>query len=241
MIRWVLPFAMLACCKHSGRREVMVGAAISVKESMDALAPRLASATGARVTFAFGASGDLASQMKRGAPFDVLVSAGDEARLASIADDACTMAWNTLALVRRRGGPIVTWTTLDRTPNEFRLAIGLEPQVPAGVYAERALRTLGEWDALQPKIVHGTNVRNVLDLVARGEADAGIVYATDVGIREGVESLGDVPASARPDVHYPVYVAKSAPPASRAIAAFLCGDDAKRTLAAHGFLDHPPP
>jgi molybdate transport system substrate-binding protein len=240
MKRWVLPLAMLACCKHGGEGRLTVGAAISLKESMEALEPRLAKAAGGQVDLAFGASGDLASQMERGAPFDVLVSAGDEPRLGAVADDACTMAWNTLALVRRRGGPAVSWTTLDRTPKAFRLAIGLVPQVPAGVYAERALHALGAWDAVAPKIVRGTNVRNVLDLVARGEADAGIVYATDVPIRPDVESLGDVPASARPDVHYPVYVARSASPRRRALAKLLCEPETRRVLAAHGFLDHPP-
>ncbi len=239
MIRRVLPLAMLACCNHS--RPVTVGAAISLKESMQAIEPRIEKLHGGRADFAFGASGDLASQMERGAPFDVLATAGDEPRLAGLADEACTMAWNTLVLVRRRGSPAtVSWSTLDRLPPGFRLAIGLVPQVPAGVYAEQALHALGVWDAVSPKLVRGTNVRNVLDLVARGEADAGVVYATDVSIRRDVESLGAVPDAARPNVHYPVYVAKSASAASRAIAKLLCDDETKRTLVSHGFLDHPP-
>jgi len=238
-VRWVLPIVLVAACKHA--RPVTVGAAISLKESMDDLAPRLEKTSGRRVDFAFGASGDLASQMARGAPFDVLVAAGEEPRLAGVADDACTLAWNTLALVRRRGSAAdVTWTTLARVPAGFRLAVGLVPQVPAGVYAEAALTKLGEWDAVAPRVVRGANVRAVLDLVARGEADAGIVYATDVRIRPDVESLGDVPAAARPDVHYPVYVAKSATADGRALAKLLCDDASRRVLASHGFLDRAP-
>lgn len=238
MTRWGLAFVLIAQCDHS--KPITVGAAISLKESMDAIEPRVARAHGSRVDFAFGASGDLASQMVRGAPFDVLATAGDEPRLASIADETCTLAWNTLVLIRRRGGPATSWTTLDQTSPDFRLAIGLVPQVPAGVYAEQALHALGKWDAVAPKLVRGTNVRNVLDLVARGEADAGIVYATDVSIRPDVESLGAVPDAARPNVHYPVYVAKTASPGSRAIAKLLCDDETKGVLVAHGFLDHSP-
>lgn len=239
MIRWVLPIVLLAQCNHS--KPTVVGAAISLKESMDSIEPRLAKATGGPVDFAFGASGDLASQMERGAPFDVLATAGDEPRLAAVADESCTLAWNTLVLVRRRGAAVaVTWATLGSTPPGFRLAIGLVPQVPAGVYAEQALHALGAWDAVAPKLVRGTNVRSVLDLVARGEADAGVVYATDVPIRPDVESLGAVPDAARPNVRYPVYVAKSAGPGARAIAKLLCDDETKRALVSHGFLDHPP-
>ncbi len=240
MKRLILPLGLLVFCKHPTRPELTVGAAISLKESMDEIAPRLSKDSPAEVRFAFGASGDLASQMERGAPFDVLASAGEEPRLATIADESCTLAWNTLALVKRRGGASVEWAALGSSPASFRLAIGLTPQVPAGVYAEDALRRLAVWDAVAPKIVRGTNVRSVLDLVARGEADEGIVYATDVKIRDDVELVAMVPQSARPNVHYPVYVSKHAGGAARAVAKLLCDDETKRVLASRGFLDRAP-
>ena len=91
-----------------------------------------------------------------------------------------------------------------------------------------------------PKVVRGTNVRNVLDLVARGEADEGIVYATDVPVSKDVDVVAEVPARARPNVRYPVYVANAARADERAVADFLCAPAAKTALASHGFLDHPP-
>jgi molybdate transport system substrate-binding protein len=233
LARAVVLLPALAC--KSPPHDVTVGAAISLKEVMDEVAT-----TDANISMVYGASGDLASQMEHGAPFDVLAAAGDEPRFAPHADEQCTLAWNTLVLVKRRGSPTIAWATLDRTPSAFRLAIGLTPQVPAGAYAEQALRQLGIWDAVAPKTVRGTNVRNVLDLVARGEADAGIVYATDVKIRPEVEIVGEVPASARPNVHYPVYVAHNASARAVAVARSLCGDATKRVLVKHGFLDHPP-
>jgi molybdate transport system substrate-binding protein len=227
---------LLGACKHDPR-EVTVGAAISLKEVMDEVG---ATSQGAHLTLVYGASGDLAAQMEHGAPFDVLLAAGAEPRLANMADESCTLAWNTLVLVKRRGAPDVSWTTLDTTPPSFRLAIGLTPQVPAGVYAEEALRKLGEWSAVEAKTVRGTNVRAVLDLVARGEADAGIVYATDKAVRNDIDVVGEVPKAARPNVRYPLYVAHGASPASRSVAQLLCGEETRRTLVAHGFLDHPP-
>ena len=211
---------------------VTVGAAISLKEAFDSLPLE-------HVSKVYGASGDLAVQMEHGS-LEVLASAGPEPRLSTAADEACTLAWNTLVLVVHRGSPAVSWTTLDQTPTTFRLAIGATPQVPAGVYAESALRKIGVWSAVEPKTVRGVNVRNVLDLVARGEADAGIVYATDLHVRKDVDLAGEVPASARPDVRYPLYVSHGASPASRAVAASLCTDATRHALAAFGFLEHAP-
>jgi molybdate transport system substrate-binding protein len=226
---------LLTCCRHP-TSEVTVGAAISLKEALD----DVAATSSLHVRLVYGASGDLAAQMDHGAPFDLVAAAGEETHLSGIADEACTLAWNTLVLIKHRGSPDVTWTTLDKTPPSFRLAIGLTPQVPAGVYAEDALHRLGQWSAIAPKTVRGTNVRNVLDLVVRGEADAGVVYATDVRGKPDVDVIGEVPDFARPNVRYPLYLAHNASPASRAIATTLCSDDSKRRLVAHGFLDHPP-
>ncbi len=229
----VLALGFVASCKHSQRPVVVVGAAISLKESLDELAPRLEKETHAEIHFSFGASGELAGEWNHGAPFDMLAAAGDE---RVDADEACTLAWNTLALVKPRGKESVDWSALATSPRSFRLAIGLTPQVPAGVYAEEALHRVGAWDAIAPKLVRGTNVRSVLDLVARSEADEGIVYATDVKLRSDVELVSLVPASARPNVHYPVYVAKHASDAARAVTKFLCDDESKRVLSSHGFL-----
>jgi molybdate transport system substrate-binding protein len=237
MIRlFFVAIGLLASCKHSAPppTTITVGAAISLKEAAEELKPP------GDVQWAFGASGDLASQMERGAPFDVLVAAGEQRILAGLATEKCTIAWNTLVLVKHRGAASVGWSELTSAPASFRLAIGYALSVPAGAYAEEALRKLGVWDGVAPKIVRGTNVRNVLDLVARGEADEGIVYATDVRISKDVEVVAEVPASARPNVRYPVYVANAARKEEMAVADYLCAPDARRVLVSHGFLDHPP-
>jgi len=232
----VLVALVVAACKHDPA-EVTVGAAISLKESLDDVASRTHDA---RLTLVYGASGDLAAQMEHGAPFDILAAAGEEPRLANIADEKCTLTWNTLVLVKQRGAPEIAWTTLDKTNPSFRLAIGLTPQVPAGVYAEQALQRLGVWQAIERKTVRGVNVRSVLDLVARGEADAGIVYATDAKTRNDVEVVGEVPKGARPNVRYPVYLAHAASQRSRDVAEHLCDAATRSILVGHGFLDHPP-
>ncbi len=234
----LIALAMLASCKHDPA-EITVGAAISLKESMDEVASSKAED---KLLFTYGSSGELATQMLHGAPFDVLATAGVEPQLAGLADERCTLAWNTLVLVRHRDPALseITWATLDKTRRSFRLAIGLAPQVPAGVYAEEALRKLEMWDAIAPKIVRGVNVRAVLDLVARGEADAGIVYATDAKVRTDMDVVGEVPAFARPDVRYPLYVKHGASERASKVAGLLCSDETRRVLVAHGFLGAKP-
>ena len=54
--------------------------------------------------------------------------------------------------------------------------------VPAGRYTQEALTQAGLWEQLQPKLIMGESVRQVLDYVSRGEVDAGFVYATDAAI-----------------------------------------------------------
>src|SRR5581483_2337766 len=114
----------------------------------------------------------------------------------------------------------------------------LVPQVPAGVYAEKVLRDGGEWERIEPHVVRGTNVRNVLDLVARGEADEGVVYGTDVNIRGDIELVEVAPKTlARVEVRYPVYLAKAAREPSASVARFLCDPKTRKALVARGFLD----
>src|SRR5262249_58020877 len=75
-------------------------------------------------------------------------------------------------------------------PADARIAIGDPCSVPAGRYAKQALEALGEWDALAPRLVLGTDVTGVLAIVRRGEAVAGFVYETDALGVGGGEVVG---------------------------------------------------
>ncbi len=236
-----LALAALACgCKgRPAPREVDLAAAISLKESVDEAATRYAKEhPEVHVVTTYGASGELATRMARGAPVDLLASAGTEDALDGKADTECTMVTNTVVLIRRPDDALagVTWEHLATDTAVTRVAIGLTPQVPAGVYAEEALRRLGELDALRPKLVRGANVRQVLDLVARGEADVGVVYATDVKTRPGVVLVGPPPVAAMPHIAYPLYVARGAARDAKELAAYLCGAEGREAMLDHGFL-----
>jgi molybdate transport system substrate-binding protein len=233
---------------------VVVAAAVSLRAPLEELARRYEAARpGTRIRFSFGASGDLAHQIREGAPAALFASAAEgpakELEAAQLATRSCVLTTGALTLVRRDAPELagLRWETLAQTPALTRLALGLTPAVPAGVYAEETLRTLGSFEALGPKIVRGANARNVLDMVARGEADAAIVYATDAmlsvdgGAR--VVIVGAPPASAAPRVVYPLDIVRSGAgdgggdtsAGAPAFASALCAPDAAAVFARYGF------
>lgn len=233
----------LACKSPSAATQVIhVSAAISLKEPLEEIARAYEAAhPDTHVQIALGASGDLATQIERGAEVDLFASAADApaSRLveAGRATPSCQLATNALVMIRRNDPALanVGWETLAASPAVARVAVGLSPTVPAGTYAESTLKKLGAWEAIAPKIVRGANVRQVLDLVARGEADVGFVYATDVRARGDVVVVGEPPVAAKPNIVYPLVRAPDASAAARDFAAYLCGTDARAIFAKSGF------
>jgi molybdate transport system substrate-binding protein len=108
--------------------------------------------------------------------------------------------------------------------------------VPVGLYAEQALKKLGMWDAVQPRLARTDDVRAALLLVERGEAPAGIVYATDAPVSKGVMVAGVFPANSHDPVSYPFAVIKAGDtPEARALMTFLAGPDARAIFDKRGF------
>jgi len=94
-------------------------------------------------------------------------------------------------------------------PEIGRVAIGSPKAVPAGQYAEEALRNLKLWDALQPRLVLAENVRQVLDYVTRGEVDAEIVRASDMTEVHGQAAIAaQAPKGSDSPIRYPIAVVK---------------------------------
>ncbi len=234
-------------CRRGGEgaAPIVVAAAVSLREPLEELGRNYERRRpGAALRFEWGASGELGRRIAAGAPAALFASASPAALEPLAArgelEPACTLARGRLVLVRRPGAELagLDWGSLARHPGLERLALGLAPAVPAGAYAEEALRRLGALDALGAKIVRGATVRHVLDLVARGEADAGFVYATDVRGRADVVVIGEAPEAARPTITFPL--ALVGPPgaagaAARDLASFLCGPEGRSAFARSGF------
>lgn len=224
---------------------ITVLAAISLRDAMTEIAHDFEATHNAKIDLVFGASGQLAAQVVAGAPSDVFVSAANEQvdRLvnAKLVDPASrrVVAMNTLALVvpKDAAAPIAGFDALGSAAVR-RLAIGEPKSVPAGMYAMQTLAHLKLDQAVASKLVLGANVKQVLDYVARGEADAGLVYATDVAAAgDKVRLVAVADESSHEPIQYPAIVvsASKSPELAKAFVASLEDVKAQQTLGKFGF------
>jgi molybdate transport system substrate-binding protein len=196
---------------------------------------------GAKLRYSFDGSSRLAAQVQAGVDADVVIFA-DEPSMDAISamilpDSRVNLLGNTLvvAVPDDAGWAPATVTELA-DPRLKHLALAGE-NVPAGRYAREALGHAGILDALSPRIVSGDNVRTTLAWVTRGEADAGIVYATDVRAAPGARVAFTIDAASHPPIRYPAAALKTSThgDAARAFLAFCQEDGAQAVFAEAGF------
>lgn len=181
-------------------------AAASLTEVVEGLAKSFDGA----VAPSFGASSELARQIRDGAPADVFVSASPEwiafLREANALDgEAVVIARNELVCVAPKGSPLAgaardPQSLLERLPAGEKIAIA-DAAVPAGEYARKALEHAGLLQAYEARLVGQKDVRAVLHAVEQGELAAGFVYATDARVAP-VERLFAFAAASHPPIEY---------------------------------------
>ena len=201
----------------SGRAgdSLRVSAAVSLTESLEAAAAAFERTTGRRVVLNFGASNVLAQQVVEGARIDLFISADDPqmARVVAqgLAATPIVPLWgNRLVVVTPAGAPVPSpMPEALADPRVERIAIGDPAGVPAGVYARQWLEAIGLWQEIERKIVPSGSVRAALAAVAAGNAEAGVVYATDVGKRSGVAVAHEVTGEAAPRIVYSAVILTS--------------------------------
>ncbi len=188
----------------------------------------------------------LARQVESGAPSGVFIAA-DEAWArhlvqAGVADGAAltVLASNSLVVI------VPTDAAAEATPRAVadlarvgirRLALADPQAVPAGRYARAALVSAGVWAAVRERVVTTAHVRAAVALVASGEADAAVVYATDAA-HPGVRIACAVPADSHPRIVYSLLLVGQAPtadPAARELWTWLQGPEVRAVLLRHGF------
>jgi molybdate transport system substrate-binding protein len=167
------------------RIELIVSAAASLQDSLELLQTQYeASHPNIDLIFNYGSSGTLEQQIEQGAPVDVFLSAGQKQMDGLISkqfiDKSQTILKNELVVVVASGSK-KDWSNIQSLTSDkiSKIAIGQPETVPAGLYAQQALKTLGLWDSIQKKLVYAKDVQQVLNYVETGNADAGFVYLTD--------------------------------------------------------------
>ena len=237
----------LASAAHA--QEILVSAAISLKEAVEEVGRQFQSAhPGVTVRFNLGASGELQKQIEAGAPVDLFLSAGQrqmdvlEQQRLLLPKSRRIVARNVLTLIAPGTSTLTLRGPADLARAEVhRVVLGNPKTVPAGQYADECLRSLGLWEALQAKLIFAENVRQVLEYVARGEVDAGFVYATDLLSRPGPgREVARPPQTSYSPITYPgaVVGASTQQALARAFLDLLASPSGQQALARFGF--QPP-
>jgi molybdate transport system substrate-binding protein len=209
--------AALAPWARRAAGTVTVFAAASLADVLPAI---LRAAGHAGVRFSFAASSVLARQIEQGAPAHVFVSADEpwmdhlQQRGLLAPGTRRNLAGNRLVVVRTGSAPTAaveeSAQALRAALAGGRIATGDPAHVPVGRYAEAAMRALGLWDDLEPRLVRAENVRSALAFVERGEAAGGIVYATDAALSSRVRVAARFPRSSHPPIQYPAAIVAGA-------------------------------
>jgi molybdate transport system substrate-binding protein len=248
IILLIMAFAFVAKVKGADSKEIMVSAAISLKNAFEEIGQQFEiSNRDTKVLFNFGASGNLMRQIKGGAPVDVFASAAlkdmeelDKENLV-LTDTKINFAANGVVLIVPALSKVRVTSFEDlKRPDIKKIAVGNPKTVPAGRYAEETLQYYRISEVVKDKLILAENVRQVLDYVARGEVDAGVVYATDIGIRrQEIKVIMTAPEASHKPVLYPIAVIKGKgsmnEKAARKFIAFVLSGAGEKILKKYGF------
>jgi len=231
------------------QQELTVSAAASLtnafKEIGTSFEASQANTTKAKVLMNFASSGALMQQIAGGAPVDVFASAAQremnelEKKGLVIVSTRRDFAANGIVLIKPASSKAALKGFGDlKNAGIKKIAIGNPASVPAGMYAQEALKYFRIYDDIKDKLIFGEHVRQVLDYVARGEVDAGIVFSTDAMVRsKEVTVVAAAPDKSHKQILYPVAVVKDSKKVdlSKSFIDFLASPEGKRILAKYGF------
>jgi molybdate transport system substrate-binding protein len=226
------------------QQELTVSAAISLKDVLDKVAQRYrVERPDTVIHFNLGASGTLQRQIEQGAPVDVFISASEdqmnslELKGLLLPGTRRDLVKNAVVLIVPKGKTGISSIQDLVQPEVKVIAIGEPQTVPAGKYAQEVLTHFHLYDQLKPKFVLGKDVRQVLTYVITGNADAGIVYATDAMTTREVTVVATAPEDSHSPVIYPVAILKNSKEADEAkrFLDFLTGTKAQDVFQKYGF------
>ncbi|MEH2045575.1 molybdate ABC transporter substrate-binding protein [Nostoc sp.] len=224
---------------------ILVSAAASLKEALEEIKPLYQqNKSNINISYNFGASGALQQQIEQGAPADIFISAGKK-QVDALEEKGLLLPGSRTNLANNRLVLIVAQDVVginsfyNLTDSKIKkIAIGEPRSVPAGQYGEQVLKKLKLYDRLKSKFVFANNVRQVLAAVESGNAEAGLVYATDAKISNKVKVVVAADDKFHSPIVYPVAIIKSSKnlSAAKEFVQFLSGSEVKTVLRKYGFI-----
>ena len=241
----LLLLCLPACREDKSANEIIVSAAVSLKDAFNEIAQLNEQRNNVKVHFNFGASGALQKQIESGAPVDVFASAGAQqmdqlaAKDLIVSSSRTNFARNVLVLVEpANSSAIASFADLTK-PEVKKIAIGNPRTVPAGQYTEQTFNKLQLLPGIKSKLIYAEDVRQVLDYVVRGEVDAGIVYSSDVlSAGAKVKEVVRAPEASHDPILYPIAIVKDSKrtDAARKFIELVLSTEGQKILAKYGFL-----
>ena len=217
--------------RAAGRPVVL--AAASLTEVLPRIVPDAA--------YSFGSSNSLAEQIRRGAPFDVYLSASPLYTQALLREQLLrkpvAFATNSLVVIVPRSNPAQIKTVFDLAKRPKLRLVVAGPKVPIGLYTREVLKRLGLLRVLKKTVSLEPDVKGIVGKVALGQADAGFVYRTDVApVAERARAIS-IPARAQPTVVYELAIAAKPidTEAAQDFVISVLGPDGRRLLRAARF------
>ncbi len=225
--------------------ELTISAAASMTDALQEIQKAYeAEHANVKLNFNFGASGALQQQIEQGAPADLFLSAAvknmkalEDKQLIDSSHEKDLLANELVAVVNAKEPAQVSGMEDLKGIGLKKIAIGIPESVPAGNYAKEALTNANLWDTLQPKLVQAKDVRQVLQYVETGNADAGFVYKTDALTSDQVKVVFTVDPSAYTPIVYPVGIVKATKHSQEAVDfyEYLQTDSAVDNFKKYGF------
>ncbi|MDO4265242.1 MAG: molybdate ABC transporter substrate-binding protein [Eubacteriales bacterium] len=236
--------------EEAAEGKVTLAAAASLEYAFsEKLIPAFEAANpGITVEGTYDSSGKLQTQIESGLDADIFFSAATK-QMTALNDEGYVKTDSILNYLENKIVLIVpadsdsSLSSFEDIPNADMIAIGDPESVPVGQYSKEALTNLGIWDGIQDKISLGTNVTEVLNWVAEGSADCGIVYATDAATTDKVKVIAEAPeGSLATPVVYPVAMMTQTEDKDAAAAQkffdYITSDEGFAVFSEYGFADY---
>lgn len=240
---WLLGGSPVAVAEQKPQRTLLVSAASDLVFAFQEIGALFERATGTKVIFNFGSTGQLAQQIERGAPVDVFAAANIafvdllEKQGLIFSDTKAPYARGRLTLWTREDS-LLHLTQLDELirPEVRRIAIANPTHAPYGMAAREALQTAGLWEQLQPKLVMGENIQQALQYAATGNVDVALV-ALSLSVQQ-TGRWGLIPeALHRPLVQALAVIKRTRHEAqARQFTAFINGPQGQPIMHKYGFV-----
>jgi molybdate transport system substrate-binding protein len=205
---------LTGCGKKTEPVELLIGAAASLKPVLEELQtiyqdekPEV------KLNFTFASSGTLEQQIREGAPIDVFIGAAAK-QMDSLEKDELLVEGTRVILTKNEIVLIVpkgnrsSISGFEDAIEASVIALGNPSSVPVGQYAQEVFEGLGNWKKIEVIASYSKDVTEVLAWVSSGNADAGVVYATDTVGTDEVEVLAIAPRDSHSPIVYPAAIIK---------------------------------